>query len=191
LIRDSRSTFPRPIGPKQLRKIVHNLFLRAGILGTKKGRMYDLRVHTIRKFFKTWLVHRGLPESYADFMIGHVTDTYHDIQSLGVERLRAAYASAGLTLRPAANDSKEDMVKEFARGLGLNPEAIMFRNTVLEPDTKYLDPEQRQRWTIRVLMEAIREELTKPASPSEYSNGTSGEAGPVGLEPKGTGVLAT
>lgn len=109
-------------------------------------------------------------------------DTYTQVQSLGIERLRSAYASGGLSLRPRNND-KEEMVKEFARGLGLNAEAIVFKETILQSDAKYLDPQERERWTIRVLMEAVREDLTRTARIGKSSGGPSRKAGPVGFEP--------
>ncbi len=49
LIRDSRSPIPRPVGPKQIRKMIHHAFQIAGLLGKKTGRMYSLRVHGLRK----------------------------------------------------------------------------------------------------------------------------------------------
>jgi len=37
------------------------------------------------------------------------------------------------------------MVKEFALGLGLNPEEILIQNSFSEPDTKYVDPQKREK----------------------------------------------
>ena len=51
------------------------------------------------------------------------------------------------------------MVKDFARGLGLNPEAILVKQAFSEPDTKYVDPQQRETIEIRSLIEAIKTEL--------------------------------
>src|SRR2546427_10163065 len=82
LIRDLNSHKPRSIGPKQIRKVVHNLYSKAGLLKKPKGRMYELRIHTLRKYFKTQLIAHGVPSDYADYMMGHKSDTYHDIQSL-------------------------------------------------------------------------------------------------------------
>jgi site-specific recombinase XerD len=92
LILDSRSRIPRPIGPKQVRKIVHHLFLRAGLIKkSNNGRqMYELRTHSLRKFFKTQMEAAGVNSDYVEYMMGHVVDTYHDVQGLGVEKLRRA-----------------------------------------------------------------------------------------------------
>jgi len=55
--------------------------------------MCDLRAHTLRKFFKTQLLASGVQNDYVDYIMGHKVDTYHDIQSLGIERLRSVYAA--------------------------------------------------------------------------------------------------
>jgi len=76
-----------------------------------------------------------------------------------VEWLRNIYASAGLSIRQRASIDKIEMVKEFARGLGLDPEKILVKDAVSEPETKYIDPQERERREIRALMQAIKEEL--------------------------------
>jgi len=58
---------------------------------------------------------------------------------LGVEKLRNAYASAGLSIRSPTGINKIDMVKESAKGLGLNPDEILVKKALSEPDTKYID----------------------------------------------------
>jgi len=83
-----------------------------------------------------------------------------------VEKLRNAYACAGLGIKPRTAINKIDMVKEFARGLGLNPEEILVKKTFVEPDTKYVDPQERERAGIRALMLAIKADLIKASSPT-------------------------
>jgi hypothetical protein len=161
LIRDSQSRIPQPIGPKQIHKLIHHLYLRAGLIQVKNGRMFDLRVHSLRKFFKTQMEAAGVNSDYVEYMMGHKISTYHDVQSLGIEKLRNAYTSAGLSIKPRSGISKIEMVKEFALGLGLNPEEILIQNTFSEPDTKYVDPQERERQEIRTLMQAIKADLRK------------------------------
>src|SRR5207247_10192408 len=91
LIRDASSKTPRGIGPKQIYKQIHDLCHKAGLDMKNKNGGYELRVHSLRKYFKTRLVASGVPESHVDYMMGHVTDTYNQVQSLGIEKLRAAY----------------------------------------------------------------------------------------------------
>ena len=163
LIRDSQSRCPKGVGPKQIRKLIHHLYLRAGLIGHKKGRMYELRVHSLRKYFKTQMEAAGVNSDYVEFMMGHKVSTYHDVQGLGVEKLRNAYASSGLAIRPRTAIDKIEMVKEFAKGLGLNPEEILVKKALSEADTKFVDPQERERAEIRTLMLAIKADLMRPA----------------------------
>src|SRR5438552_6435483 len=72
----------RAISRKQIYHIIHQLYLKAGLLQSNVRnsgqRQYSLRVHSLRKFFKTQLVTRGVPEPVADYFMGHVNDTYTD-----------------------------------------------------------------------------------------------------------------
>ena len=128
---------------KQVYKVVHGLYFKAGLLKAGQNGGYDLRVHSIRKFFKTQLMALGIQADYVDYMMGHTVDTYHDIQSKGVDWLRNVYATAGLSIRPRSSISKIEMVKEFVRGLGLNPEELLVQKAFSEPETKYLGPQER------------------------------------------------
>lgn len=55
LIRDTQSAKPKPVGEKQIYKLIHGLYHKAGLLKSNRGG-HDLRVHSIRKFFKTQLM---------------------------------------------------------------------------------------------------------------------------------------
>jgi site-specific recombinase XerD len=98
LIRDETSHAPRSIGSKQVRKIVHHLYVKAGLIKQPRGRMYELRVHSLRKYSKTQMLALGVQLDYVDYMMSHTLDTYHDIQMKGIEFLRNIYASSGLTI---------------------------------------------------------------------------------------------
>ena len=84
LIRDANEKKVKGLGTKQIAKLVHNLYLRAGLIKQLNGRMYDLRVHSLRKYFKTQMLALGVQPDYVDYMMGHTIDTYHDIQSIGL-----------------------------------------------------------------------------------------------------------
>ncbi len=128
LIRDETRRTPKGISTKQLRKIVHDLYVKAGFIKLNKtGGMYDLRTHSIRKYFKTQLIALGVQDDYVDYFMGHTVDTYHDIQSLGIDKLRAIYAAAGLAIRRKTALSKIDTIKEMIRALGENPEQLLTR----------------------------------------------------------------
>jgi hypothetical protein len=50
-----------------------------------------------------------------------------------VEFLRNICASSGLSIKPKTKIGKLDMLKEFARLLGLNPEEIFVREALFKP----------------------------------------------------------
>ena len=103
----------------------------------------------------------GIQADYVDYMMGHTVDTYHDIQSKGIEFLRNIYAGAALSIRPQSHYTKIDMLKEMMRAWGLQPEKILTSQALSEPDTKYLDPEEREREEIRLLGMALKDSIKK------------------------------
>jgi hypothetical protein len=123
LVRDSQSQGVKPLGERQIFQLVHGLYFKVGLLkeGQKGG--YDLRVHSLRKFFKTQLMALGVQSDYADYMMGHTVDTYHDIQMNGVEFLRGVHARADLRIKPKSTISKHETVIETIRHM-LSPEEL-------------------------------------------------------------------
>lgn len=158
LIRDETSRTPRPIGSKQVRKIVHQLYAKAGLLKEPNGRMYDLRVHSLRKYFKTQLSALGVQPDYIDYMMGHTINTYHDIQMKGIEFLRNIYASSGLSIRPKTKINKIDAVKEMIRAFGLDPEKILTKEALTEPHRTIINGTQnRENTQLEILSRALRD----------------------------------
>jgi hypothetical protein len=78
------------------------------------------------------MVALGVQPDYVDYMMGHIVDTYDDIQSLGVERLRKIYASAGLAIRQKTQISKIETIKEMIRAMGENPEQILAKDALAD-----------------------------------------------------------
>lgn len=163
LIRNERRRDPRPVGPKQIRKLVHGLYVKADLLKTPRGRMYELRVHSLRKYFKTQLLSLGVQSDYADYMMGHVVDTYHDIQSLGVEKLRNIYAAAGLSIKPKTRVSKIDALKEIIRAWGLNPEQVLTREALTQGAATVINAENRENHDLQVLSRTLRDLIRQEA----------------------------
>ncbi len=128
----------RAISRKQIYQIIHQLYLKAGLLQSNirnsGQRQYSLRVHSLRKFFKTQLVTRGVPEPVADYFMGHVNDTYTDIQSQGIERLRQTYAGAGLSIHPRSEDNLlvTSLIQQL-RVAGKDPEKYLRKEALAEP----------------------------------------------------------
>ena len=151
----------KPINERQIYQLIHGLYFKAGLLRLNNGKGYDLHVHSLRKFFKTQLMALGVQPDYIDYMMGHTVDTYHDIESKGIEFLRNVYASGGLSIKPRAQTSKIEMVKEFIRGMGMNPEEILTGQTLAEPHKTYVGGQEREEDQIRALCVAFKESLKK------------------------------
>jgi hypothetical protein len=98
-----------------------------------RGRRYDLRAHSIRKFFRTQMASLGVDRDYIEYMMGHTISTYHDIKMKGTEYLRGIYLASGLSIKPKTRVSKLDALKEIIRAWGLNPEEILTRDALREP----------------------------------------------------------
>lgn len=66
--------------------------------------------------------------------MGHVNDTYTDIQSQGIERLRQTYASAGLSIHPRSEDSLlvTSLIQQL-RAAGKDPEKYLRKEALAEP----------------------------------------------------------
>jgi site-specific recombinase XerD len=161
LIRCQTCRAPKPIGEKQVYQLIHKLYFKAGLLKPNRGHVYDLKVHSLRKYFKTQLVALGVQPDYVDYMMGHTVDTYHDIQSLGVDKLRNIYASAGLTIKSKTKTSKIDLIKEYIRALGVNPEEILTREALSQPARTYATLQDREDYQLKVLSQALKESLKR------------------------------
>jgi hypothetical protein len=104
--------------------------MKKGLTTKSGGRYYDLRTPSIRKYFKTQMIALGTQADYVDYMMGHTVDTYHDIQSVGIDKLRSIYAAAGLSIKQRTQVSKLDTIKEMIRALGENPEQLLNREAL-------------------------------------------------------------
>jgi hypothetical protein len=164
LVRDAGSKEPKPITPKRLRMVVHGLYVKAGLLKPSLGRRYDLRVHSIRKFFKSQMEALGVKTDYIEYMMGHTIDTYHDIQMKDINWLRNIYASSGISIRPKTNVSRVEMLKEVIRSFGMDPEKVLAKEAMLEPNRTKAVPgttdDNQLVLLSQTLKDILKEELT-------------------------------
>jgi site-specific recombinase XerD len=164
LIRDETKHAVKDVSGKQIRKMVHDLYVRAGLLKQRNGRMYDLRVHSLRKYFKTQLLALGVQPDYVDYMMGHTVDTYHDIQSIGIDKLRNVYAASGLAIRPKTKLSKLEYIREMIRALGENPDEYVTKKTLAEGATTYKTAEDFENYQLKMLNDLLRQLIKQEAS---------------------------
>ena len=164
LFRDGTTRTPRSIGSKQIRKLIHDLYLQAGLIKQPKGRMYDLRVYSLRKYFKTQMLALGVQADYVDYMAGHTVDTYHDIQSLGIDKLRNVYAASGLAIRQKTQINNLETVKEMIRALGMNPDQLLTREALAEGATTYKDQADFESHQLSVLSNQLKQLIQQAAT---------------------------
>jgi hypothetical protein len=84
-------------------------------------------------------------------MMGHKIDTYHDIQSLGIDKLRNAYAASGLTIKRKTQVSKIEALKEIIRARGLNPEQVLARDALAKGAVTYKSQEDFENRQLQIL----------------------------------------
>jgi integrase len=159
LIRNEHKTTVEAISPSMVHYVVHSLYCRAGLIEKRGKARYDLRAHSIRKYFRTQLgAISTIPTDYIEYMMGHTISTYNDIRMKGVEFLRNFYASSGLSIRPKTRLSKVEQLKMFVESLGLNPNEVLSKDALVTPHRTVVDPEQRK---IEVLNQALKQAIIK------------------------------
>ncbi len=143
---------PKSIG-KQIFKIIHDLFVKTGLV--KPGDSHHaLRVHTFRKFFKTNLVAAGVPESHADYFLGHVSDTYNQVRDLGVEKLRESYSKGQLCIRPQSQNLTRTLIGLIQQA-GKDPSKYLTGEALTEPHRVTATPETLDQREARVLLSEL------------------------------------
>jgi len=163
LFRNQQISQVMPLTPGGVHKIIHDLLLKAGLVKKTAEPRYELRPHSIRKFFRTQLAALGVNTDYINYMMGHKLDTYHDVKMLGIEKLRQIYARSGLSIKPKAGVSKLEMLKEFTRSLGLDPERILVKDALAESHRIITGPEDEDRVQFEALGQALREWIRREA----------------------------
>jgi integrase len=171
LIRNMQQRIPIPITTSAVHKLVHELYQKAGFIPEKSvGRRYDLRVHSIRKFFRTQLAALGMPTDYIEYMMGHTISTYHDIQMKGTEYLRGIYSTSALGIKPKTRVSKIDALKEIIRAWGLNPDEILTKEALTRPNATVICHDQIEERQLRQLSVALKQELLKEVREEQHAN---------------------
>jgi len=77
-----------------------------------------------------------------------------------VDKLRNIYASAGLTIKSKTKTSKIDLIKEYIRALGVNPEEILTK-ALSQPARTYATLQDREDYQLKVLSQALKESLKR------------------------------
>jgi len=161
LIRNSHSAQVTPITAMRIHTIVHNLYREAGLIKNRNGRRYELRAHSLRKYFRTQLAALGVNTDYIEYMMGHKISTYHDVQMKGLEFLRNIYAASGISIKPKTELSRVEMLKEIIRAWGMNPEEILAKEALTQPHRTYISPNNREQDHIGILTNTLKHIVRK------------------------------
>jgi hypothetical protein len=184
LIRDGQSNLAKPITTGRIHSVVHNLYVKAGlVISNPRGRRYDLRAHSIRKYFRTQLASLSIQTDYIEYMMGHTISTYHDIRMKGIEYLRGVYVSSGLSIKPKTRLNKLEALKEMIRAWGLNPEQVMSREALAQSNTTVIDRAQLEQSQLTQLTAVLKQQMIKEIYESQgpksmnsrLGNGSPGE----------------
>ena len=180
LIRNLRNHEPKPISGSQVHRVVNELYKQTGMIRKTTKKRYEVRPHTLRKYFKTQMTKLGTINSdYIEYMMGHVTDTYNDIESVGIEYLRELYRNSGLSIRPHTKLNKIETLKGVILALGLDPNEVLSREAMVKPHRTIIDPTQRQDSDFRILSKTIRKTLIDELKNSRYLSLDSGSPEPI------------
>jgi integrase len=164
LIRNEHDAEVKPVKPQRIDAIVRSLYQKAGLLSEGPNRRYELRAHSIRKFFRTQLAALGVQSDYINYMMGHKISTYHDIKMKGIEFLRNVYASSGLSIRPKTKATRLEMLKQIVRAWGMDPDKVLVKEAFIEPHRTIVSPLDHEEVQIRALSQALKEMILKELS---------------------------
>jgi site-specific recombinase XerD len=126
LIRTVRCRQVKTMTAAAVQKLVHNLYVRAGVLENVPRKRHELRTHSFRRFFRTQMATLGVDRDCIGYMMGHrAKDRYHDVRVKGVEYLRGVYLNSRIRIRPKTKMNKFDALKEIIQAWGLTPNKIL------------------------------------------------------------------
>jgi integrase len=168
LIRNEHSATIKPVTPSEIYNILHRLMAQAGLLGSKVGRRYTMRPHSIRKFFRTQMAALGVQNDYIEYMMGHTISTYHDIEMKGTEFMRGIYTASGLSIKPKTTSNRIETLKEIVRSFGLNPDEILTKEALAKPHRTVIKAgiETHQTDTLlEALKQKLKQELATETTP--------------------------
>lgn len=159
LIRDERANYVELITPSNIHRLIHKLYIKTGLIQQGSNKRYELRAHSIRKYFRTQLGSLNtIPPDYVEYMMGHTISTYNDVKMKGIEFLRNLYTQSGLSLRPKTKLSKIEQLKLLIEAWGMNPNEILSNEALSMPHRTIVDPMQAE---IDVLNQALKQAIVK------------------------------
>ncbi len=152
-------TYDREVKPLSYRtfKSSFNKYLKIAGLDRKRGKMREIRVHSLRKFFKTQMTALGAPTEYVEYMMGHKLSTYHDISMKGVEFLRQIYAAANIRIYPKEQSDLTGVLREIIKARGEDP-AKYLKEEIISRKRPITKEEELEAYA-KVIWEMLKREV--------------------------------
>lgn len=120
LIRNEQSHDVTSVSTYSIYRAVHNLMVKAKLIEDQNQPRYELRPHSLRKYFRTQLgATNVIPIDYVEYWMGHTISTYDDVRMKGIDYMRNLYAQSGLTMRPKTKLSRIQQLKLMIEAWGL------------------------------------------------------------------------
>jgi len=153
----------KPLDKKTVEKSLHSILKVAG-LRSEISKRHEVRIHSLRKFFRTQLVSLGVPTEYVEYMMGHKLSTYSDISMKGIEFLRQIYASANLRIKQEKKASLTDVLKEIIRSRGEDPSKYL--KSELIGGRAITSEEEEAEIYARAIWEMLRKQIVEEFIPT-------------------------
>ena len=96
--------------------------------------------------------------------MGHTVDTYNDIQSLGIDKLRNVYSASGLAIRKKTEVSKVEALKEIIRAWGMNPEQLLTRDALSEGAVTHKTADEYENYQLQILSRQLKQLIKQETS---------------------------
>ncbi len=161
LIRNEKAHNVTSVSTYSVYHAVHGLLIKANLLDDETHPRYELRPHSLRKYFRTQLgATNAIPIDYVEYWMGHTISTYDDVRMKGIDYMRNLYTQSGLTIRPKTKLSHIQQLKMMIEAWGMNPNEILSKDALASPHRTIMEAEERQLTTLnQALKQAIIKEL--------------------------------
>jgi len=154
---ESERLIVKPLSYSCISRVLFRNFKRAGLIA-KDEKRHQLRIHSLRKFFRTQLTTLGMPTDYVEYMMGHKLSTYNTIEMKGIDFLRSVYAATNLRIFPKEKASLADVLREI-RSRGEDPGKYLKERMMGGRDL--VSPEDEAEIYARAVWEMLRKELMR------------------------------
>ncbi|MDQ1280663.1 MAG: hypothetical protein QG670_1926 [Thermoproteota archaeon] len=178
VIRDERTGFVKSISAGAIHRLISRLYAKTNMrraIGGKRIR-YDLRAHSIRKYFRTQLgSSTKILLNYVVYLMGHIVSTYNNIEMKGIDYLRGLYAISELSIRQKEKADIYEFVEDILKGKGYDSNNELLRRAIAKSHRTVCSPvnpgEERKSAIRNGFMEMLRKEFLEQGKQTNEKNG--------------------